>query len=173
MYIQDFLRNKGVWFEALLYQPASSSARRARNAHITGRSVAKAVLIRAADSFLLAVLPASCRIDLDRLSQVTGFPAADLRLATPEELLASFPDCEPGVVPPFGRLYGLSTLVDSGLSEIANIVVSANMRHEGLRMHFSDYASIEQPAQASFSRPIACGKDPSIAETRDENRRAG
>ena len=47
MYIHDFLRSRGVWFEALLYQPASSSAKRARNARVTGRRVAKAVLIRA------------------------------------------------------------------------------------------------------------------------------
>ena len=65
-----------------------------------------------------------------------------------------FPDCEPGVVPPFGRLYGLTTLVDSGFSEIGDIVVSANTRHEGLWMHFRDFAAIEEPEQASFSRPI-------------------
>jgi Ala-tRNA(Pro) deacylase len=173
VYILDFLRSKGVWFEGLLHQPASSSAKRARNARIAGRSVAKAVLIRAGGSYLLAVLPASRRIDLDRLSQVIGLPVSDLRLATPEELLASFPDCEPGVVPAFGRLYGVPTLVDSGLSEIADIAVSANTRHEGIWMHFSDFAAIEEPAQASFSRPISAGQGPSIAGTRDENRRAG
>ena len=52
MYIHDFLRSRGVWFEGLLYQPASSSAKRARNARITGRRVAKAVLVRAGDSFV-------------------------------------------------------------------------------------------------------------------------
>jgi Ala-tRNA(Pro) deacylase len=173
VYIHDFLRTRGVWFEGLLYQPASSSAKRARNARIAGRSVAKAVLIRAGDSFLLAVLSASRRVDLDRLSQVIGLPVSDLRLATSEEVLASFPDCEPGVVPPFGRLYGVPTLVDSGLSEIADIVVSANTRHEGIWMHFSDFAAIEQPAQASFSRPISAGQGPAIAGAREENRRAG
>ena len=173
MYIHDFLRSQGVWFEALLYQPASSSAKRARNARITGRRVAKAVLVRAGDSFLLAVLPASCRIDLDRLSQVLGSPAPAIRLATPDELLAMFPDCEPGVVPPFGRLYGLPTLVDSGFSEVGDIVVSANTRHEGLWMHFRDFAAIEQPAQASFSRPISAAPGSSIPGKRPENRRAG
>jgi Ala-tRNA(Pro) deacylase len=173
VYIHDFLRSKQVWFEGLLYQPASSSAKRARNARITGRQVAKAVLVRAGNSLLLAVLPASCRIDLDRLSQVVGSPVSEIRLATPEELLATFPDCEPGVVPPFGRLYGLPTLVDSRLSEIGEIVVSANTRHEGLRMHFRDFAAIEEPAQASFSQPISSGQRPSNPSKRDENRRAG
>ena len=78
-----------------------------------------------------------------------------LRLATPDELFAIFPDCEPGVVPPFGRLYGLTTLVDSGLAEITDIVLGANTRHEGLRMHFTDFQALEQPIRASFTRPIA------------------
>jgi Ala-tRNA(Pro) deacylase len=173
MYIHDFLRSRGVWFEALLYQPASSSAKRARNARITGSSVAKAVLVRAGDSFVLAVLPASCTIDLDRLSQVVGSPTPDVRLATSDELLAMFPDCEPGVVPPFGRLYGLTTVVDSGFNEIGDIVVSANTRHEGLWMHFRDFAATEEPEQASFSRPISARACPSASDNRDENRRAG
>jgi Ala-tRNA(Pro) deacylase len=153
VYIHDFLRSKGVWFEGLLYQPASSSAKRARNAQVTGHHVAKAVLVRARDSFLLAVLPASCHIDLDRLGQVLGSPPAEIRLATTEELLATFPDCEPGVVPAFGRLYGVPTIVDSGLSDIGDIVLSANTRHEGLWMHFRDFAAVEEPARAAFSRP--------------------
>ncbi len=173
MYIHDFLRSKNVWFEGLLYQPASSSAKRARNARITGRQVAKAVLLRAGDSFLVAVLPASCLIDLDRLSHVLGSSRCDLRLATPEELLLTFPDCEPGVVPPFGHLYGLPTMVDSRLSEIGDIVLSANTRHEGLWMHFRDFAAIEDPAQAEFSQPISSGNAHSLPGTRDCNRRAG
>jgi Ala-tRNA(Pro) deacylase len=164
MYIHDFLRSRGVWFEMLLYQPASSSAKRARNARVTGGRVAKAVLVRAGDSFVLAVLPASRTIDLDRLSQVVGSSAAELRLATADELLATFPDCEPGVVPPFGRLYGLTTIVDSGFSEIGDIVVSANTRHEGLWMHFRDFAAIEEPEHACFSRPIGQSREPRFGD---------
>jgi Ala-tRNA(Pro) deacylase len=173
MYIHEFLRSRGVWFEGLIYQPASSSTKRARNARITGRRVAKAVLVRVGESFVLAVLPASCQIDLDRLSQVVGSAASEIRLATPEEVLATFSDCEPGVVPAFGRLYGLPTLVDSGLSETGDIVVSANTRHEGLWMHFRDFAAVEQPEHASFSQPISPGKVPCAQARRKANRRAG
>jgi Ala-tRNA(Pro) deacylase len=173
MYIHEFLRRRGIWFETMLYQPAFSSAKRARNARVTGRSVAKAVLVRAGDSFVLAVLPASSTIDLDRLSQALGSRAGETRLATSDELLATFPDCEPGVVPPFGKLYGLTTVVDSGFSEIGDIVVSANTRHEGLWMHFRDFAAIEEPERASFSRPIVAGASPSVSGQSDENRLAG
>jgi Ala-tRNA(Pro) deacylase len=173
MYVLDFLRSRGVWFEELLHQPASSSAKRAGNAHVPGSRVAKSVLIKAGDSFLVAVLPSTSRINLDQLSQVIGTPSSAVRLATSDELLAMFPDCEPGAVPPFGRLYGLATLVDQGLSELIDIVVGANTRHEGLWMHFSDFQRLEEPVSASFGRPIG----PETASVRtlpgDGSRRAG
>ena len=132
MYIVDFLRSRGVWYESLLHRPASSSTKRAGCVHVPGHRVAKAVLVKAGDSFVLAVLPSTSRIDLSRLSEVMGEPASLVRLATPDELFERFPDCEPGVVPPFGRLYGLKTVVDLGLADSSEIVVGANTRHEGL-----------------------------------------
>jgi Ala-tRNA(Pro) deacylase len=173
MYVVDFLRTRGVWFEALLHRPASSSAKRARSVHVPGRRVAKSVLIRAGDSFVLALLPSTSRIDLGRLSEVLGAPAARIRLATPDEMMDLFPDCEPGVVPPFGRLYGLTTLVDLGLAESAEIIVGGNMRHEGLRMFFRDFQALEEPLRASFTRPIGPDSHQPISSDPERNRRAG
>ena len=172
VYIHDFLRSKQVWFEGLLYQPASSSAKRARNARITGRQVAKAVLVRAGNSLLLAVLPASCRIDLDRLSQVVGSPVSEIRLATPEELLATFPDCEPGVVPPFGRLMvcrpwwtpaclksATSSSAPTRGTKVSGCIFATSRRSK----------SRSRRRSAGRSRPVN-GVKPN---GRDENRRAG
>jgi Ala-tRNA(Pro) deacylase len=171
MYVLDFLRSRGVWFETLLHRPASSSAKLAGSVHVPGREVGKAVLVKAGHTFVLAVLPSTSWIDLARLSEVLGSPVSEVRLATPEELFEIFTDCEPGVVPPFGRLYGLTTLVDSGLTESAEIVLGANTRHEGLRMRFGDFQTLEEPLRASFTRPIA--PRPPLATEREPNRRAG
>ena len=99
-------------------------------------------------------------------------PVSQVRLATPDEVFGLFPDCEPGVVPPFGRLYGLKTLVDSGLAESPEIIVVANTRHEGLRMFFRDFQTLEEPVRASFTRPF----EPEIERrkpARQEKPRAG
>ena len=95
MYVLDFLRSRGVWFEALLHRPASSSTKRAGSVHVPGRRVAKAVLIKAGESFVLAVLPSTSRIDLVRLSEVVGEPARRVRLATLDELFEVFPTVSP------------------------------------------------------------------------------
>ena len=72
MYTVEFLRSRRVWFEEVLHQPASSSTKRAHNMHVPGRRVAKTVLVKAGDRFVLAVLPCTSRIDLGSLADVMG-----------------------------------------------------------------------------------------------------
>ena len=63
------------------------------------------MLVKAGDRFVLAVLPSTSRVDLEQLSELLRLTATDVRLAMADELVGIFTDCEPGVVPPFGRLY--------------------------------------------------------------------
>ncbi len=153
MSIVEYLRKRGVEFETLLHQPASTSARRAGCMHVPGRSVAKAVLVQARDQRLVAVLPATCAIDLERLSAILRVQPTDVRIASEAEARAVFKDCEAGVVPPFGRLYDLPTVVDSELAGSPTIAFGGNMRHEDVRMQFRDFVTLEAPLSASFSRP--------------------
>jgi Ala-tRNA(Pro) deacylase len=172
MYTVEFLRNHRIRFEELLHQPASSATKHAHNMHVPGRMVAKTVLTKAGDRFVLTVLPCTRRIDLGRLAALVERPASEVRLATDDELLGIFTDCEPGVVPPFGRLYNLSTIFDVSLLEEGDLVFVGNMRHEGLRMRASDYVAIEEPLIGSFAVRIAgASSAPSALSIAD--RRAG
>lgn len=172
MYTIEFLRSRRVWFEELLHQPASSATKHAHNMHVPGRMVAKTVLVRVGDRFVLTVLPCTSRIDLNRLATLMERPASEVRLATIDELLEIFTDCEPGVVPPFGKLYDLGTILDVSLLEQGDLVFVGNMRHEGLRMRGTDYVAIEEPLLGSLSEPIA-GSPSAPAALPITDRRAG
>jgi Ala-tRNA(Pro) deacylase len=172
MYTVEFLRSRRVWFEELLHQPASSATKHAHNMHVPGREVAKTVLVKAGDRFVLGVLPCTSRIDLEPFGALLGMPASEVRLATTDELLGIFTDCEPGVVPPFGRLYNLSTVFEVSLLEVSELVFVGNMRHEGLRMRASDYVAIEEPLIGSFAVRIA-GAGTGSATRATADRRAG
>jgi Ala-tRNA(Pro) deacylase len=155
MYVVDFLRGRRVWYETLLHRPASSATKRAGSIHVSGRSVAKSVLVNAGGSLVLAVLPATSRIDLDRLGAVLKTRAGETRLASAEEIEGVFQDCEPGTIPPFGRLYGLRTVVDEQLAVAEVVTFTTNTRHIALRLRFQDYLGLEEPLCARFSQPIA------------------
>jgi Ala-tRNA(Pro) deacylase len=106
-------------------------------------------MLRVGWQFILAVLPATRRVDFEKLSAMLG--GRDFRMATEQELTEVFFDCEWGALPPFGHLYGLTTLVDESLSSHSQIVVEGNMRHEGLGLSYRDFEAIEAPRKALFS----------------------
>src|SRR6516165_6287328 len=112
MRIADFLSNRQVAFESLSHPPAFSTQKLAKALRIKGAQVAKGVLLRGPEGFLLAVLPTNRQVDTLLLSALLGGP---VRLATAEEIARRFRDCEWGVVPAFGRLYGVPTLLDESI----------------------------------------------------------
>jgi Ala-tRNA(Pro) deacylase len=168
MSISEYLRSSGVPFKRLLHGPASSATRVARSLHVRGATVAKGVLLinEQTEGFVLAILSATHRIDLDQLRAV--LQSVEVRLATEAELERVFHDCELGAVPPFGALYGVPTLVDAGLSGEEEIVVETNWRHEGVQIAFRDFMALEKPLLARFAAPT--NDSPTRRPTR---RRAG
>lgn len=152
MSIDVMLRAHGVAFVSLLHRPAISAARLAHSLHVAGAQVAKSVLVRCPDGFALAVLPSTCQIDLDRFALALG--VHPVSIATEDEVAQIFDDCEPGALPPFGRHYGIRTLVESRLAAHAEIVFSGKLRHEGMRVRFADYEAVERPVRARFAIPI-------------------
>jgi len=164
MCIRDFLQSRSVRFEVLLHRPAHSATHLAGSVHVPGRCVAKGVLVHAGRGYALAVLPATHRIDTARLAEVLGVD--EVRIASEVEVERIFADCEPGALPPFGHLYGLTTIVDSSLAGGSEIVFVANTRHEGVRMRFKDYEAVEGPSRARFASTIAMKRP-------KERRRAG
>jgi Ala-tRNA(Pro) deacylase len=119
--------------------------RLAQTLHIPGREVAKTVLLRANGGYryLVAVLPATKNIDFEKASAALG--GSKLRLATETEVSEHCPDCEVGVLPPFGSQYGMVTLVDESLTKDEEIVFAGNTHRNAIRMRFADFRRIEEP----------------------------
>ena len=157
MTIRSYLQSRAVDFDFLLHRPTHSATHLAGSLHVSGRSVAKGVLVRAGDNYVLAVVPATHRVDTARLSQVLGVP--EIRIATEAEVGQVFADCEAGALPPFGRPYGLTTVVDTDLAVGGVMICIANMCHEGVRMRFADYEAIEAPIEAHFSFEVSAQYD--------------
>src|SRR5262245_49678529 len=115
MNIRKLLQQGNVPFQMLDHPPTYAAQRLAQIVHVSGDEVAKVVLLRADDGFVLAVLPATRGVNLERVRALVG--AAKVSLATEPECGTCFPDCELGALPPFGSKYGLRTIVDRSLSE--------------------------------------------------------
>jgi Ala-tRNA(Pro) deacylase len=151
MNVQRFLSERGVEFEAIRHRPTFDAQRMAQAVHAPGREVAKTVLLRAdqGDAYVVAVLPATRQVDLDRAGELLG--GAQLELATEIEIQECCPDCEIGALPPFGSQYGMRTIVDESLTEDEEIVFEGNTHEESIRMRFEDFRQVEEPLIGSFT----------------------
>ena len=83
--------------------------------HVPGRSVAKTVLVKAQEGLPADGLAGNIARDLARLGHALGLDPGEVKLAAAEEIERIFHACEPGTIPPFGRLYELRTVADVSL----------------------------------------------------------
>ncbi len=151
MRVVEFLQRRQVPFETLLHPPAFTAQKRAHFLHLPGRQVAKVVLLHGPDGHLLAVLPATQRVDTERVAQVLGGP---VRLADDAEIARVFPDCEWGVVPPFGTLYALPVLLDERIAPDTLLVFETTTHAEAVRMLCRDFERLERPRRLQ----LACNR---------------
>ena len=152
MRVPDFLTRQQVAFETVWHPPAFTAAKRAKYLRVPGRQVAKSVLLVGPGGPFLAVLPATHHIDTETLAASLGGP---VRLATEDELADVFRDCEWGVVPPFGSLYGLPTLLENEVLADDLLVFEGNTHVEAIRLRCGDFEHLERPRRVHFSaRPL-------------------
>lgn len=116
--LQQYLEAQSVPYDVMEHKRTGCSARTADASHVPGECVAKAVVVRHKDGYVLAVVPASRQVRLEEVGRLLQRPVA---LATEDELCALFPDCEHGAVPPIAAAYGLGAVVDASLEQREHI----------------------------------------------------
>lgn len=72
MRVAQFLSEHSVPFETVVHPPAYSAQKRAKYLGVSGKQVAKAILLAGPEDYFLAVLPASRQIDPDALAKALG-----------------------------------------------------------------------------------------------------
>jgi Ala-tRNA(Pro) deacylase len=153
MKVADYLTDRHIHFEMMRHDETFDSQHLAQAVHVSGRRVAKTVLLRMDHGYkyAVAILPASHLIDLDAAGHVLG--GAKMELATEIEIDQRCPDCETGVLPPFGSMYGLESLLDESLRNAEQLVFEGNTHHEAVRMAGEDFIRLENPVIGDFARP--------------------
>ncbi|HEU4387509.1 MAG TPA: YbaK/EbsC family protein [Blastocatellia bacterium] len=147
--LRQYLDNSGVDYSVLKHAPTYTAQDTAHAAHVPGKELAKSVVIKADDRFVLAVLPAPRKIDFERLKLVLN--ATELRIAREPEFSSLFPGCEAGAMPPLGNLYGLEVYVDESLSQDEEIVFNACTHVDAIRMKYEDFERLSTAQVAAFS----------------------
>lgn len=100
--LAQYLAERGVKYDVVEHPHAVTASESAKTSHISLNRLAKAVVLKGKDGFLLAVLPASGHIQFRQLCKQLG---ADVDMASEEQIETLFLDCEPGAVPALGAAH--------------------------------------------------------------------
>jgi len=149
MKLLELLEEKHVPYKLSEHRPTFTSQTMAQVEHEPGRFVAKPVVIKADGEYYLCVLSAAHKIDMEALKDQMG--ADSLELASEKEIAEIFEDCEIGAEPPFGKAYGLETIMDTSLEDADHILFQAGEHDRSVRISLDDYKRLETPRILSFS----------------------
>lgn len=147
--IRDFLDSHHIRYFIISHSPAYTAQEIAAAAHVPGKELAKTVMVTIDGKLAMAVLPASNKLDFDKLKDVAG--TRNIELAAEEDFADTFPGCEVGAMPPFGNLYGMKTYVTEELAEDEEIVCNAGNHKELLRLSYADFERLVEPVVVKIS----------------------
>ena len=149
--LKEFLDGRKVKYVVIQHSPAFTAQEIAASAHVSGKELAKTVMVRIDGKMAMAVLPASFKVDFDRLREAAG--AERVELAGEAEFEDMFPGCEVGAMPPFGNLYDMEVYVSKRLAEDEEIAFNAGSHTELVRLAYADFERLVSPRVAK----ISCG----------------
>ena len=147
--LKDFLDSNKIKYVTIKHSPAYTAPEIAGAAHIPGKELAKTVIIKVDGKMAMAVLPASQRVNFDLLKRIAG--ASKAELASEQEFKDLFPECDVGVMPPFGNLYGMEVFVDESLLEDKEIAFNAGSHTELIRLAYKDFERLVKPKMGKLS----------------------
>jgi len=151
--VRSFLDYHNVKYLVISHSLAYTAQGVAALAHVSGKKLAKTVIVKIDGVLAMAVIPASLHVDLDHLRIFTG--AQEVLLATEREFKDAFPDCETGAMPPFGNLYDMAVYADASLGRNEEITFSAGSHRELVRMRWADMARLVNPVVTELTYPRA------------------
>ena len=147
--LKEFLDREKVKYVSIIHSTAYTAQEVAASAHITGKELAKTVIVELDGKMAMAVLPANRKIVLQDLREVTG--CDEVKFASEEEFKRKFPDCETGAMPPFGNLYGMDLYVAEALTRNDEIAFNAGSHTEIIRLRYHDFERLVHPHVVSFT----------------------
>ncbi len=148
--LREYLDANHVKYLIISHSVAYTAQGIAALVHLSGKKLAKTVVVKVDGVLAMAVVPASLHVDLSLLRSLAG--AEIVELATEQEFQNAFPDCETGAMPPFGNLYDMPVYADASLAVQEEITFTAGTHRELVRMAWADLARLVEPQIANLTQ---------------------
>lgn len=155
--IEPYLHVQGVPFHLIPHTPTQTLREASEAAEVDYHQVVRAVMLEDEQGMVMAVLPADHMLDFNALGDQLGRRFQPVPLT---RLSGTFPDCEPGSIPPVPQPYGLSAIIDDDVSSLPEVYFEPGSHASLLDMNGNDFMQLHQQSRhLRFSRPVAALAD--------------
>lgn len=144
--LKEVLDEANISYEVYHHALAYTAQEVATAQHLSGKEMAKVVMLKVDGDLVMGVIAASHKINLSTVKASLG--AKEARLASEDEFTSRFPECEIGAMPPFGNLFGLAVFVDPALEKDEYIYFNAGNHVQTVRLKYQDFARVVKPQTA-------------------------
>jgi Ala-tRNA(Pro) deacylase len=150
--VQQYLFRERIPYDVIVHAPTWDSAHSAEFAHISGHRLAKSVVLQDENGYVMAVIPASHKLDLQA---VRAELHRELSLSTEHTLAKLFEDCAPGAVPPVPRVYGIYSVVDQTLTDVPEVYLEGGDHRSLIHLSVQEFRKvIAGSPQRHISHPL-------------------
>jgi len=138
--IEAHLRLRHQGYEHHVHEPVMTAQELAAVEHVSGRRVAKSVVVRVNGELALAVVGATEKVNLGALDEVTGHTS---ELVPEREFAERFMPCEAGAEPPFA-LFGLPIFVDEKLERERTVLMPVGTHEDAVLLDTHEWINCEK-----------------------------
>lgn len=141
--VKEYLDENRINYSIISHSPAYTAPEIAAICHLSGKVLAKVVIIKVDGKLAMVVEPAHRKLNLKSFKELTGL--SNVTLANEYEFKDRFPNCEVGAMPPFGNLYDMDVFVSESLTHDNLIAFNAGNHNELIRMSYKDFERLVHP----------------------------
>lgn len=141
--LKEFFDQANISYEIYNHPLAYTTQQTAEKQHISGKKMAKVVMLKIDGSMAMAIVPGDRLVSLPMVKTALG--CTEVRLATENEFASLFPECEIGAMPPFGNLFGLPVFVDPTLKLDESIYFNAGNHEQTVKLSYRDFEALVKP----------------------------
>jgi len=145
--VLDYLGNKKISFEVLDHKKVFTAYDLSQTLKEDLHRIAKTLLVKADKNYVIVILPAAFRVNLDKLKKALS---ANKISIPKEEVVVKILKVKVGGLTPFGALHKVETIADKSLLKTQHMIVNAGSFTQSLRMKVKDYLKAEEAKLASF-----------------------
>jgi Ala-tRNA(Pro) deacylase len=142
--LEEYLKAKSIDFDLIPHPHTESSMVTAAAAHVPGDRLAKAVIAKDGEDYVMVIVPSDYHVHLGALHRQIG---REVGLATEPELTGLFPDCDEGAAPAVGAAYGLKSMVDKRLLDQPEVFFEAGDHEHLVRLSGDQFKALQGEAE--------------------------